>query len=179
MEGRLEAIFGRVRAIQAKSGRFDVRLVGLLGEGARGAAAAGFPFPSPDGRGRSQPGAGSLCGRCAGGARLGVAVPSPRGSDPPLSARCEKGFAAPQFSLSSTNDWEEPRSLHRRWESSGYPFKPVDVVFKTDKHRNIFSKPNFAEVVQAKPLSMVKWQLLLYPVFLDASMRREFLWLYF
>lgn len=78
VEGRLDAIFGRVRAIQAKSGRFDVRLVRLLEEGGGGAAPAGFPFLSPDSRGRSQPTVGFLCGRCAGGARVGVAVPSVR-----------------------------------------------------------------------------------------------------
>lgn len=43
------------------------------------------------------------------------------------------------------------------------------------------SKPNAAEVVQAKPLRvfcLVKWQLPLYPVFLDAFVCREFLWLH-
>uniref|UniRef100_A0A8C8E6W9 Uncharacterized protein n=1 Tax=Otus sunia TaxID=257818 RepID=A0A8C8E6W9_9STRI len=31
VEGRLETLFGRVRAIQGKSGRFDVRLRGAAG----------------------------------------------------------------------------------------------------------------------------------------------------
>ncbi|XP_075615173.1 CWF19-like protein 1 isoform X1 [Balearica regulorum gibbericeps] len=47
VEGRLEALFGRVRAIQGKSGRFDVRLRGSGGDRARGA-----PLRSPRGTGR-------------------------------------------------------------------------------------------------------------------------------
>uniref|UniRef100_A0A663LLW8 Uncharacterized protein n=1 Tax=Athene cunicularia TaxID=194338 RepID=A0A663LLW8_ATHCN len=39
VEGRLETLFGRVRAIQGKSGRFDVRLRGTGGE--RGCSAWG------------------------------------------------------------------------------------------------------------------------------------------
>lgn len=63
------------------------------------------------------------------------------------------------------------------------PFKSVGVVFDTNKHRviSLLQQTKCCRSSASKAfvfvLSVAKWQL--YPVFLDAFVCREFLWLYF
>lgn len=103
----------------------------------------------------SPPGVGFACGTCGGGARVGVAVPSLPGSDPPLSARCEKGFAAPQPSLSSTKGLGGAViCAEKAGEQLAVLLSPLMLRLTQINTEESFhcSKANAAEVVQAKPL---------------------------
>lgn len=93
VEGRLEALFGRVRAIQGKSGRFDVRPRGAGGGGGErdaGLARVGSLAGGGTGEAHGWVSRGvDVRGGCSGG----CCCPEPR-SPPPFSAGWRKGPVA-------------------------------------------------------------------------------------
>lgn len=116
MEGRLETIFGRVRAIQAKSGRFDVRLVGL---GWRKVDVVPFPQGS-----RSRPGTAEARASPEWGSRSGdvpavlgwvlavlgwVLLSRPSATATLLFLLCVRNGLQPLSPpCPAPNDWDEP-----------------------------------------------------------------------
>lgn len=76
VEGRLDALFGRVRAVQGKSGSFDVRLGGHRDPAPRGAC--------PGGHGRVPGGLGGGAGRGQAPLALPVVQGTAEGSVQPL-----------------------------------------------------------------------------------------------